>query len=199
MNTQTITTVLTALLIVSVSIFIGWILTKVMRSNDFKTNMIANLILSGALSLALYFRYGLSVTLIQGLLLLFVLLYASCSDITTYTMDDYLWVMIIMLGLCSISMVGLPSMLIGALMVFVPQILISTFNTNMSQGGADIKLSTAIAFLLGWQKGLLAFILGLIIAVVFISVYRKIKNEEKKKSFPLIPFLAIAAMGVFYL
>jgi len=198
-STQTIITVLTAFLIVIVSAFIGWILTKAMLSNNIKTNLTLNLILLGILSLALYFKYGVSITTVQGLLFFFVLLYASCSDITSHTMDDYLWVMVVMLGLCSVPTVGLPSMLIGAAMVFIPQILIATLNTNMSQGGADIKLSTAIAFLLGWQRGLLAFILGLLIAVVFMSVYRKIKNEERKQAFPLIPFLAIAAMGVFYL
>ncbi len=137
-------------------------------------------------------------TTAQGILLMFVLLYASCSDLTDHTMDDFLWVMVVMLGFLSVGSVGLPSMLIGAIMIFVPQILTALLAKNPI-GGADIKLATALAFLLGWQRGLIMLIAGMLIAVVFMLIMRKVKKVKKDRPFALIPFLSIAAMAVFFI
>ena len=130
-------------------------------------------------------------------MLFLILLYASCSDLTSHTMDDYLWVMVGILGLLSCYGVGLPSMLIGAAMVFVPQILLALLPPHKALGGADIKLSTAVAFLLGWQKGLAALLLGLILAVIVMLIVQKINTKKKKQAFALIPFLSVGAMVMF--
>jgi len=87
-------------------------------------------------------------------------------------------------------------MLIGALMVFVPQLLSALLCKNPI-GGADIKLTTALAFLLGWQKGLAALIVGMLISVVSMLIIQKVKKRKRKQPFALIPFLSVAAMAVF--
>ena len=88
--------ILLLLATVGLSVLIGWILTKVMRGKGFKCNLPVTLALSGTLSLLTVLRFGFTLTTVQGILLTFVLLYASCSDLTDHTMDDFLWVMIAM-------------------------------------------------------------------------------------------------------
>ena len=188
--------ILLLLAAVGMSVLVGWILTKVMQGKGLKCSLPVTLILSGTLSLLAVLRFGFTLTTVQGILLSFVLLYASCSDLTDHTMDDFLWVMVAMLGLCSIGTAGLPSMLIGAVMVFVPQMLSALLCKNPI-GGADIKLTTALAFLLGWQKGLAVLIVGMLLAVITMLVAQKVKKSKKKQPFALIPFLSVAAMAIF--
>lgn len=186
-----------ALLFIGGAILAGWLLTGVMRSKGFKTSLTVNLILSGATALVLLLRFGLSAVILQGIAFFYVLLFASCSDLTSHTMDDCLWVMVLCLGLSGIDTVGLLSMLIGAAVVFLPQLLMSLIPPHQTLGGADIKLSTAIAFLLGWERGLAALLLGLLAAVITMSVVQRQGRRRKKQPFALIPFLAAAALLMF--
>lgn len=195
---ETWAAVLCALITVGAAVTVGWIMTKVMKSKQFFVSMPVILVLSGIIALALYFRYGWSVRTAQGILLMLVLLYASCSDLTSHTMDDCLWVMVAMLGLYSISTVGLPSMLTGAVMVFMPQYLTALLSKK-ALGGADIKLSMALAFLLGWARGLAALIVGLLGAVIVMSIVQKFRKKKRKQPFALIPFLSAAAMAAFFI
>lgn len=110
--------VLLAVALIGVSVLVGWILTNVMRKKQYKNSMAINMTLSGVMSLILLLRYGFSMTTVQGIILMFVLLYASCSDLTDHTMDDFLWIMVVILGLLSAETVGFLSMLIGAVTVF---------------------------------------------------------------------------------
>ena len=114
-------------------------------------------------------------------------------------MDDFLWIMVGILGLLSAYTVGLDSMLMGAMLVFLPQLLIALLPSHKALGGADIKLSTALAFLLGWQKGLAALLLGLSLAVVVMLIVQKVYKKKKKQPFALIPFLSIGALVLFFI
>lgn len=194
--------ILALLLIVGISLLIGGVVNKVMVRKGFETNLTFNLIVSGILPIALFLRYGASIELIQGMFLAFILMYASWSDITSHTVDDYLSVLIFAIGISSINTIGLASMLFGVFAVFVPQIVMSLIPKCKPIGGADLKISTAIAFLLGWQRGIIAFVAGLFIAVIFMTLYNKFndKNEEAdgtEKPFALVPFLSVAAMALY--
>ena len=192
-----VASVLLSLLFIGVSLLVCLLLTGMMQKKEYRTYPALQLILTGLFSLILYLRFGFGIVAVQGMILFFVLLYASCSDLTTHTMDDYLWVMVGILGLLSIGTIGLTSMLIGAVMVFVPQFLIALLPPHKALGGADIKLSTALAFLLGWQKGLAALVLGLFLAVIVMMIVQKVDKKKRKAPFALIPFLSTAAMMVF--
>ncbi len=134
-----------------------------------------------------------------GVFLACLLLYASCSDLTDHHMDDHIWVTVLALGLCSVGRFGIVSMLIGAAMVFVPQMLVSrSSGKGNTLGGADIKLSTALAFLLGWQRGLAALMAGLLVAVIVMAIVQKLNRKKRRQPFALIPFLASAATVVFF-
>ena len=91
--------VLSALAVIGMSVLIGWVLSKVMASKGMVSKPIFNLIASGAIGLCLFLRFGISVELIQGLFLFFVLLYASMSDLTTHMVDDFVWITVFALAL----------------------------------------------------------------------------------------------------
>ena len=180
-----------------VAILIGAILDRVMKEKGYVTSTPITLMITAAVSLILYGRFGLSVTAIQGVFLMLVLLYASCSDLTDHTVDDYVWVTVLALALINVRTVGFTSMLIGAFFVFIPQLLMALLPPHKTLGGADIKLSTALAFLLGWQRGLAAYIIGLFLAITVMCIVNKIRKNKESKAFALVPFLSVAAMAMF--
>ena len=194
---HTIIPVLSALLFVGLSVLVGWILTKVMKGREFVTHFGIVLSVLTAFSVLLFLRFGLSVAALQGLFLASVLIYASCSDLTDHTVDDHVWVTVLALALCTFTRENALSMLIGGLCVFIPQIALALLPPHKTLGGADIKLSTALAILLGAWKGIAAYLLALVIAVVFISIRNKVKKQKNKKAFALVPFLSIGALLLF--
>ena len=190
-------TILLSILWIGISILVGWNLSKIMQSKGIKTNHLFIIAISCLSSILLWVKYGLSVTAIQGLFLLFVLIYASCSDLTDHTVDDSTWLIILSLSLVNIETLGLVTMTLGAVCVFIPQISMALLPPHKTLGGADIKLSTALAFLLGGWRGMGAYLIGLVVAVIVMSIYNKCTNRCKKKPFALVPFLSFGAMLMF--
>ena len=190
--------VLTAFLFSGAAMLVGFLLHRIMQGKDYKTHLAPCLAVPGLAALVGFLRFGLSVTAVQGVFLACLLLYASCSDLTDHHMDDHIWVTVLALGLCSVGRFGIVSMLIGATMVFVPQMLVSLLGKGNTLGGSDIKLSTALAFLLGWQRGLAALMAGLLVAVIVMAIVQKLNRKKRRQPFALIPFLASAATVVFF-
>ena len=182
---------------VGISMLIGAVLCRVMKEKGYVTSTPITLMITAAVSIFLYGRFGLSVTAIQGVFLMFVLMYASCSDLTNHIVDDYVWVIVFALALLNIQTVGLTSMVTGALCVFIPQMAMALLPPHKTLGGADIKLSTALAFLLGWQRGLAAYIVGLLLAIIVMCIVNKVRKNKENKAFALVPFLSVAAMAMF--
>ena len=50
-----------------------------------------------------------------------------------------------------------------------------------------------MAFLLGAWKGIFALIVGLLLAVVVTAVTNKVKKQDQKAAFALVPYLWIGA------
>ena len=190
--------VLTAFLFSGAAMLVGFLLHRIMQGKGYKNHLAPCLAVPGLVALAGFLRFGLSVTAVQGVFLACLLLYASCSDLTDHHMDDHIWVTVLALGLCSVGRFGIVSMLIGATMVFVPQMLVSLIGKGNTLGGADIKLSTALAFLLGWQRGLAALMAGLLAAIIVMAIVQKLNRKKRRQPFALIPFLASAATVVFF-
>ena len=132
--------------------------------------------------------------IIQELLLAALLLYGSIHDIRTHTMPDWVWMGITGISFLGIRLFDLPSMLLGAIAVLMIEVPLAVALKERAIGGADIKLSAAGAFLLGWQKGLTALILGLMLSLIIVPVARRIRHEDNRKAFPLVPFLAVGIM-----
>ena len=197
--TEFIIGILALIAIVGATLLIGWVLNRMMVNKGFKTNLTVNLILSAVIPIALFLRYGASLELVQGVFLMFVLMYATWSDLTSHTVDDYVPLLVFALGVASMATVGLSSMLFGAFAVFVPQIVMALIPKCKPLGGGRIIQSTGLAFLLGWERGIIGFVAGLLIAVIYMAIYNRVKKTETKeeKAFALVPFLSIAAMVLF--
>ncbi len=135
--------------------------------------------------------------ILKFLILLGILLYASIKDWREHEVPDTVWKLIAMLGLVNITLHDLPSMLLGAVLVFLPQIIPAVINTEKAMGGADIKISTACAFLLGAGRGLAAYIIGLMLFVVIVLIIRKVRHEENGEPFPMLPFLSVGTIAAY--
>ena len=135
--------------------------------------------------------------IVREILLAGLLLYGSIDDIRTHTMPDWVWLGVAGTALLGMKLSALPSMLLGALAVLVIEVPLAVMLKDRAIGGADIKLSAAGAFLLGWQKGLAALILGLALSLIVIPVVRRIRHEDSRKAFPLVPFLAVGIMTAY--
>ena len=195
--------ILAVLLWIGAAVGIGWILCKVMSGKRLVCHQPLTLALSGAMALALYFRFCLTVTAVQGMFLWFALLYGSMSDLTDHTMPDSVWVIVLALAIPSITKNGIVSMLTGAVCVMLPQLALAVIPPHRTLGGAEIKLSGALAVLLGFTGGLTAFLAGLLMAVVTVTVRDFVqtrlhkRRDCPKKPFALIPFLAVGGMVMF--
>ena len=195
--------ILAVLLWIGAAVGIGWILCRVLRGKRMVCLLPATLIASGALALALYFRFGLTVTAVQGMFLWFALLYGSMSDLTDHTMPDSVWVIVLALAIPNFVKHGIVFMLAGAVCVMLPQLALAVIPPHRTLGGADIKLSGALAALLGFTGGLTAFLAGLLMAVVtvtardFVQTRLHKRSDCPKKPFALIPFLAVGGMAMF--
>lgn len=125
--------------------------------------------------------YGFSIQALQCALLCQILLFASIIDIKTHTVPDYVHILILMVGLLRFEPV--PA-LVGLLVVPMPFLIAALCKSN-SIGGGDIKLMGACGFVIGVSAGYGALTLGLVMSVLFNSIYNK-----EKKPFALIPYLA---------
>lgn len=92
--------------------------------------------------------------IIKTIILLTLLLYASVMDIKTREVPNPVSGMLLILGLVDKDIDQLPSMIIGALLVFLPQFVSALINPSKALGGADIKITSSAVFLLGAQRGL---------------------------------------------
>ena len=119
-----------------------FLLGRVMKSKGFKVKQTANCLIMTLVTISL-FLLGLNdpVWVLRGIVFALILLYASVQDLTFREADDFLWVMILILAIGSIGTVPVWSMLLGAAVVFVPQMAIAMFSKKGGIGGADIKLS----------------------------------------------------------
>ena len=149
--------------------------------------------LSAVVGLILLLRFGVTMTAVKGMILTLILLYASMSDFKKREVPDWIWVMILILSFVNFQSDHLSSMITGAVVAFIPQLATNMINPGRPIGGADIKISTAMAFLLGAWKGIFALVVGLLLAIVTTAVTNKVKNQDQKASFPLVPYLWIGA------
>ena len=159
--------------------------------------MPATLISYAGVGLILLLLFGTTITAIKGLILCAILLWASISDIGRHEVPDFITILILVLAFVGFEPANLPSMLIGVAVVFLPQLAISMLRPGRAIGGADIKISTALAFLLGAEKGIFALIAGMLTGVIVMFIVRKIRKETNKEPFALVPFLSFGAMLAF--
>ena len=136
-------------------------------------------------------------TVLKGILLAGVLLYAAVRDIRTHEVPDWVWAAVAGIGLIGIHLQDLPGMIFSAAAVLLIQIPAAVMMKDRALGGADIKISAAGAFLLSGMRGLYALILGMALAVIIVPLIRRIRRQKEKQPFALVPYLAAGIMAVF--
>lgn len=174
-----------------------WIMLRHSKKDLNEPIIPAALVAYAGVGLILLVVHGISIAAIQGLILCAILLWASVSDIAKHEVPDFITAAILILAFVGFEPANLPSMLIGAAVVFIPQLLVSVLRPKRAIGGADIKISTALAFLLGAEKGIFALLVGMLLGVIIMLIVRKIRKETNKEPFALVPFLSFGAMLAF--
>ena len=180
-------------IVFGIFILAAWILCKKAVKENEPINHLP-FCLSMAVGLILLLVFGVTLTTVKGMILALLLLYASLSDLKTRRVSDCVSVMIFILSLAGFESENLTSMLIGAMIVFIPQFALAIIRPSRACGGADLKISTAIAFMLGAGKGVFALIVGMLLAVIVMAIYNRVNAKDQKEAFPLVPFLSIGAM-----
>lgn len=141
--------------------------------------------------------FGWSTELLKGIILLQILLYASVSDIQTHEVKDFISVLIFITGFIGVTLSDIPMMLFCGLAIG-GVLLICAMVSGNRLGGADVKLSAACAFLLGFSKSIAGLVIGLFLAIIC-NIYFSHKNKTKGKAFPLVPYLSIGFMAMYFI
>lgn len=141
--------------------------------------------------------FGWSTELLKGIILLQILLYASVSDIQTHEVKDFVSVLIFITGFIGVTLSDIPRMLFSGLAIG-GVLLICAMVSGNRLGGADVKLSAAYAFLLGFSKSIAGLVIGLFLAIIC-NIYFSHKNKTKGKAFPLVPYLSIGFMAMYFI
>lgn len=146
---------------------------------------------------SLLIAFGWSIELLKGIILLQILLYASVSDIQTHEVKDFVSVLIFITGFIGVTLSDIPMMLFSGLAIG-GVLLICAMVSGNRLGGADVKLSAACAFLLGFSKSIAGLVIGLFLAIIC-NIYFSHKNKTKGKAFPLVPYLSIGFMAMYFI
>ena len=145
---------------------------------------------------SLQIGFGWSAELVKGIILLLILLYASVSDIQTHRVKDIASVMILITGFIGITASEIPKHLFGGILIG-GILFICAVASNNRIGGADVKLSAACSFLLGFQRGMAGLVIGLLSAIICNLILNR-KSKIKGKAFPLVPYLSVGFMIMYF-
>ena len=132
---------------------------------------------------------------IQAVLFLALLLWASAIDIRTRTLPDRLHVFIALISL----IVFQPGNLFG-IATALPFLFMAMVCGGI--GGGDIKLMAASGLVLGFSYGILAQIMGLSLLLIYYGCYYLVQRGRGKRiqrSFPLAPFLAAGCICSYFM
>lgn len=151
----------------------------------------AALALLGAFVMFCFF--GFAATTVQGIIFFLILILSSYEDVKTRECDDYLHLMTVIAAFIGTELKMIPGMFVSAMFVG-GVMLLAVLITKSSIGGADIKMAAACSFMLGFERGVIGLVLGTLLAVVV----NLLKSKDRKKGFPMIPYLAVGyAMAYF--
>lgn len=140
--------------------------------------------------------FGWTDNLVKGIIFLLVLLYAFVSDIQTHRVKDFASVMILITGFIGITVSEIPKHLFDGLLIG-GILFICAVASNNRIGGADVKMSAACSFLLGFQRGMAGLIIGLLSAIICNLILNR-KSKIKGKAFPLVPYLSVGFMIMYF-
>ncbi len=151
-----------------------------------KTILVFEVVSNAVLALLLFLRGGLTMAVVQGMLMLFILLVASHSDIRTREAEDYLSVMLLLVAFIGRLPADIPGMLLSAILTALPAFSIAASSKGQAIGGADIKLIAGCGAILGLQRSYAGLVLGMSLAIIVQAIRQK---DKKDQGFALVPYL----------
>lgn len=163
------------------------------KGNKKKTvSCFATLALLGAFVMFCFFGFALAA--VQGIIFFLILILSSYEDIKTRECDDYLHLMTVIAAFIGTELTMIPGMFVSAMFVG-GVMLLAVLITKSTIGGADIKMAAACSFMLGFERGVIGLVLGTLLAVVV----NLLKSKDRKKGFPMIPYLAVGYATAYFL
>lgn len=144
--------------------------------------------LSVCISFLFVLKFGFTFELLKATLILSVFLFASVCDIKERKVEDFIHIMLMLIGLINVSPTVLFNRAIAFAVSFALMFVIAVISNNKI-GGADVKFIPTCFFILGATKGVFGLIVGLFFAVIGTLIRNKIK-KSKDKTLPLIPYLS---------
>jgi len=137
-------------------------------------------------------------SILQGVLFSSLLLAASYTDIKRREIPDTVCVLLVLSGYLKFSYLNLLGIFVAL------PFLIAAMLKEKSIGGGDVKLTTAVGFVLGFWKGIYGLIIGLTLLILFYIILRissiiKKKQVAKNLSMPLAPFLGIGFLIMYFI
>lgn len=132
----------------------------------------------GVLYVTVFLVCGMQWTSVIYCLLGSALLVLTVIDWRTYEIPLGINVMILMLGLIHmwLDYQNWLTYVIGLFAISLPLALVFWISNGRAIGGGDVKLMAAAGFLLGWQKIILAFLIGCIAGAVIHLIRMKVSR-----------------------
>lgn len=187
-----VSTVLMTLSVVLIALLVGRFAAGKFDGNKKKTAL-CFIGVTALTTLALICFFGCAAITVKGIVLSLILVFSSYEDIKKRECDDYLHLMIVIAAFIGTDLSSIPNMLLSGLFAG-GLMLLTMLITKSNLGGADIKMAAACSFLLGLSRGVIGLLAGMILAVV-VNVFKK----DKKKGFPMIPYLAAGYMAAYFI
>lgn len=152
-------------------------------------------LLTGLLFIALYTYFGLNLLLVKYLTLICLLMVISFIDLEHYLIPDQLILFILGAGIIFnffTQELTISSILWGALAPFGIMFLLAVLEPG-GMGGGDVKLAGVTGLFLGWPGGIVALLLGYILAGGTGIILLLLKRKKRKDPLPFAPFFAAGA------
>ena len=141
---------------------------------------------------SMLFVFGWSLPFFKGILLSLIMLYAAVSDIKTHRVSDCVCVAVFLTGFIGVNLEELPIKLSAGLMIGSLMLLCAILTKNRL-GGADVKITATSVFLLGMFRGMSGLFIGILLSLVV-----NLLMKNRKKAFPLVPYLAIGFTAAYF-
>ncbi len=152
-------------------------------------------LLNGAAYLGIFHYLGLSYEAGMMCVLFSVLLVITLIDIRYKIIPNSILIFLMIVGIVYVVLVDQKfiSSIIGFFAVSLILFLIAVIS-NGQMGGGDIKLMAVCGFIIGWQKILVALLIGSVFGSIIGITLILLKINKKKQQIPFGPYLST---GVF--
>lgn len=144
----------------------------------------------------LVMRYGIQTFAVyKGIVFMLIMMYASLCDLYERKVANFVSVELLVLGFVETDVKRLAMSALAGVVFFV-FMFITAMIANGKLGGADFKIISACAFVLGINRTAVGLVAGLISSVVITLILKKIRKSEDN-SLPLVPYLTAGFLSSY--